>query len=60
MISYIGTLIKVQFMQDSCLFSVWFMPSLLAKGYIRVPLLSTLGGFRIHFEIRAQCHLVDY
>ena len=27
---------------------------------IRVPLLSTLGGSRIHFEIRAQCHLVVY
>ena len=27
---------------------------------IRVPLLSTLGGSRIHFEIRAQCHLVIY
>ena len=27
---------------------------------IRVPLLSTLGGSKIHFEIRAQCHLVIY
>jgi hypothetical protein len=26
----------------------------------RVPLLSTLGEPRIHFEIRAQCHLVVY
>jgi hypothetical protein len=26
----------------------------------RVPLLSTFGGSRIHFEIRAQCHLVVY
>ena len=27
---------------------------------IRVPLLSTLGGSRIHFKIRVQCHLVVY
>ena len=27
---------------------------------IGVPLLSTLGGSRIYFEIRAQCHLVVY
>jgi hypothetical protein len=35
------------------------LPSSLAKGYDSAPLLSTLGGSRIHFEIRAQCHLVE-
>ena len=34
--------------------------SSLAKGYDSAPLLSTLGGSRIYFEIRAQCHLVVY
>jgi hypothetical protein len=47
------TLINIEVFCVMCCYRLYIVT-------IRVPLLSTLGGSRLHFEICAQCHLVVY